>query len=249
MKIGAPGQFRTRFVAQAIAVVAVAFAVKVWYSLSNVNDLWWILTPTTFVVELVTGEEFWFESYSGYMSTDHSFLIADSCSGVNFLIMAFLTLGLMTLRWALTDKVNWFFIPAALAAAYLSTIVANTVRITVALRAHRMSPEMIWINPEQIHLIEGIFIYFGFLMFLFIIAEQIDRARTPRTDRQNSSTLRSLIPLSIYWAVAIGIPIVNGAHRQGVAFWEHSLFVVLTPVTLILPVVIIRWLTRRRYAA
>jgi hypothetical protein len=111
-----------------------------------------------------------------------------------------------------------------------------------------MSPEVIWINPEQLHLVEGIFIYFGFLMFLFIIAEQIDRSRLPRTDRRSGSMLRSLIPISIYWAIALGIPILNGAHRQGVAFWEHSLFVVLTPVALISPVVVVQWLTRRRYA-
>lgn len=249
MMIDFQRQFRTRFVVQAIAIVAVAFAIKLRYSLSNVNDLWWVLAPTTFVVELVTGEEFWFESYSGYMSTDHSFLIADSCSGVNFLIMAFLVLGLMTIRRALTDKVNWIFIPAALAAAYLSTIVANTVRISTALRLHRMSPEMVWINPEQLHLVEGIFIYFGFLMFLFIVAEQVEIARSPRNDRRHSSILRSLIPLSIYWAIALGIPILNGAYRQGTAFWEHSLFVLLTPAILILPLVTIQWFTRRRYAA
>jgi exosortase K len=247
MKIDIQRQFRTRFIVQAIAVVAVACTIKLWYSLSNVNDLWWILTPTTFVVELLTGEEFWFESYAGYMSTDHSFLIADSCSGVNFLIMAFLMLGLMQVRRAMSGSVSWMFIPAVLAAAYFSTIVANTVRITAALRAHRMSPEMIWINPEQLHLIEGIFIYFGFLLFLFIVAEQIENARSPRTDRRQGSMLRSLIPLSIYWAIALGIPLLNGAHRQGVAFWEHSLFVVLTPAIIILPVVIIQRMLRRRY--
>jgi exosortase K len=240
-------QFRTRFVVQAIAVIAVAFTIKLWYSLSNVNDLWWILAPTTFVVELLTGEEFWFESYAGYMSTDHSFLIADSCSGVNFLIMAFLTLGLMKIRRALSANVSWIFIPVAMIAAYLSTIIANTVRISAALRMHRMSPEMTWINPEQLHLLEGITIYFGFLMLLFIVAEQIEKSRSPRTDRRHSSILRSLIPLSIYWLVTLGIPILNGAYRQGVAFWEHSLFVLLTPAILILPLVAVQWFARRRY--
>jgi len=234
-------QIKPRLIAQAAVVFAIAFAMKLYYSSSNVNDLGWILAPTTFLVELITGEQFWFESYAGYMNSDHSFLIADSCSGVNFLIMAFLVLCIMRLRKGLVTNVGWAFIPAAIAAAYVSTIAANTVRITVAMRLHRMSPDMIWINPEQLHRVEGIFIYFGFLMFLFTFAESLEDAGPRR-----NLLRQSLIPLSIYWFITLGIPIINGAYRQGANFWEHSIFVLLTPTILILPLVAIRAIRRRR---
>ena len=244
MKIDVLQKLNRRVVAQAIVVLTLAFAMKLFYSTSSVDDLRWILAPTTFLVELITRETFWFESHAGYMSADHSFLIADSCSGVNFLIMAFLMLCLLKLRKALKTDVSWGFIPTVMVAAYVSTIIANTVRITVAMRLHRMSPEMIWINPEQLHRLEGIFIYFGFLLFLFMFAESLED--DGRRNVRRSLLRQSLIPLSIYWFTTLGIPILNGAYRQGVSFWEHSAFVLLTPTILILPLVAIRALVRRR---
>ncbi|MDI1242455.1 MAG: exosortase K, partial [bacterium] len=187
----------------------------------------------------ITRETFWFESHAGYMSADHSFLIADSCSGVNFMIMAFLMLCFLKLRKALKTDVSWAFIPAVILAAYGSTLIANTVRITLAIRMHRMSPEMIWINPDQLHRLEGIFIYFGFLLFFYTLAAGLEDAGNVRRGRL--SVLRnSLIPLSIYWVTTLGIPLANGAYQQGVSFWEHAAFVILTPLILLLPLLAIR---------
>ena len=235
---------RRRVIAQAIVVLSLAFAMKLFYSTSGVDDLRWILAPTTALVELITRETFWFESLAGYMNADHSFLIADSCSGVNFMIMAFLMLCFLKLRNGIKTDVSWAFIPAVILTAYVSTIIANTVRITVAMRLHRMSPEMIWINPEQLHRLEGIFIYFGFLLFLFTFAESLEDDGRGRFRR--SLLRQSLIPLSIYWFTTLGFPILNGAYRQGVSFWEHSAFVLLTPMILLLPLLAIRALVRRR---
>jgi exosortase K len=247
MKIAGLQKLNRRVVAQGFVAAAIAFAMKLFYSTSSVDDLRWILAPTTLLVELVTREKFRFESHAGYMSADHSFLIADSCSGVNFLIMAFLMLCVMKLRKALTTNVSWGFIPTVILAAYFSTIIANTVRIVVAMRLHRMSPEMIWINPEQLHRLEGIFIYFGFLLFLYTSAESLED--DGRGHVRQSLLRQSLIPLSVYWFTTLGIPIINGAYRQGGSFWEHSAFVLLTPTILVLPLLAVRAITRRRRSA
>lgn len=232
---------RTRII-QTLVVLLIAFAIKWFYSTASVNELRWILAPTATVVEWVTGESFQFESYAGYMSSDHSFLIAPSCSGVNFLIAAFLMLILVRL-WK--GKVSRTIIPFAAIAAYLTTIVANTVRISVALRLHRMDRETVWINPDQLHRFEGIFIYFGFLLLLFVLSEAATSEPTPRS---MASTLlrRSWLPLLIYWTTTLGVPLVNGAHRQGTDFWEHALFVLLTPLILILPLAAFHLMTDRR---
>jgi exosortase K len=249
MKFGTLQNLNRQVVAQATVVLSLAFAMKLFYSTSSVDDLRWILAPTTLLVELITRERFWFESHAGYMSADHSFLIADSCSGVNFMIMAFLMLCFLKLRKGLRTEVTWTFIPAVILAAYVSTIIANTVRITVAMRLHRMSPEMIWINPEQLHRLEGIFIYFGFLLFLFTFAESLEDVANNRASMRRSLLRQTLIPLSIYWFTTLGIPILNGAYRQGVSFWEHSAFVLLTPIILLLPLLAIRAIAQHRRSA
>ena len=87
---------------QLAAVVLVAAAAKLFYSNASADDLRWILAPTALLVELAGGEAFHFESHAGYINIDHSFLIAGACSGMNFLITAFVMLSAMIPRGATT---------------------------------------------------------------------------------------------------------------------------------------------------
>jgi exosortase K len=220
--------------AQLFVVLLCAATLKLYYSTASPNQLRWILAPTTVLVELVSARSFEFESYAGYISSDRTFLIAASCAGVNFLITSFLMLALRKLWRDRTQNLAWRFIPMAAIFAYLTTLVANTVRISIALQLQRMRVETTWLNQDQLHRVEGIFIYFGFLLLLFVISE--------RMNSEDRSTLwrLSLFPLSIYYATALGIPLANGAYRQGTDFWKHSLFVLLTPLLPILVLAIFR---------
>jgi len=220
--------------AQLFVVLAVAFGLKSYYATASPDQLRWILAPTTFLVELVSGMGFDFESHAGYLSEDRTFLIAGSCAGVNFLITAFLMLSLRRLwsNWSNpTTKREWLFVPVAALAAYGATLMANTVRICVALQMRQMSFRVNGLNANDLHRLEGIFVYFGFLLLLFVITERW-------RDQSGSNLLRqSLFPLVIYYLTTLGIPLANVVYHRGNVsgeFWEHSLFVLLTPLPLIL---------------
>jgi len=233
-------------VLQLAAVIAVAGGLKLFYSTASVDDLRWVLAPTASLVELVTGETFTFESHAGYMIGDRSFLIAAVCSGINFLIAAFLMLSLRRLWRGWWQPVNLALLPASLAVAYLTTIVANAVRIVGAIYLHRMDPDLVWVNPDQAHRLEGIFVYFGFLLLLFVFSDRFDEGDSPGR-AQNFFDLRRLtLPLVIYWVTTLGIPLANGAYRQGASFWEHAAFVFLTPLVLMLPLAVINGLRCNR---
>jgi exosortase K len=254
--------------AQLVVVLLCALTLKLYYSTASANQLRWILAPTTVLVELVSGTPFEFESHAGYISSDRSFVIAASCAGVNFLITSFLMLSLRKL-WRDRSRnpsqnqshnpshnVAWRFIPAAALFSYLATIVANTVRISTALRLHRMPLELSWLSPNQLHRFEGIFIYFGFLLLLFMVSEKVSsenasglrsHAGCPREDP--GLFRQSFFPLLMYYATTLGIPLANGAYRPGIAatdFWEHSVFVLLTPLLLILPLAMFRFYKDQR---
>lgn len=224
-------------VAQLIVVLACALALKQYYSTATADHLRWILAPTTVCVELVSGASFEFESGAGYMSSDQSFLIASSCAGVNFLITAFLLLSIRRLLHDPSKSIKWGFIPAAAVIAYLATIIANTARIAIALRSNGIDGG--WLTPSQLHRIEGIFIYFGFLLLLFVISESTTTNDTSRFFKN------CLFPLVVYYATTFGMPIANGAYRQGTRFWEHSLIVLLIPLVMILPVVLFHFCRSR----
>jgi hypothetical protein len=247
--------------AQLFVVLLSAMVLKLYYSTASPNQLRWILAPTTTLVELITGRQFEFESHAGYLSNDRTYLIAASCAGVNFLITAFLMLALRKLwrdcrgvpRWApvANDPENmthaneysrgahggtplqtkWRVIPALALLAYLATIVTNTVRISIALWLQRNPLEVSWLTPNQLHRLEGIVVYFGFLLLLFIISEKV-------SSEKPANLLRlSFFPLMIYYAMMLGVPLANGIHRGGIAsteFWEHLLFVLVIPLPLIL---------------
>ena len=226
---------------QSCVAILLAVGLKAFYSAASVNDLRWILAPTTFLVEIVTGERFHFESYEGYMNSDFSFLIADSCSGMNFLIAALLMISLLLIWHRESDSTSWRSIPFALIVAYVFTLAANTVRISIALKLHRMEAPSIWLNPEQLHRFQGIFIYFGFLALIFILFDRI------RHQESRKSLLRYSIPLLIYWIVTLGVPLLNGAYNAGIVdLREHFLFVLAMPVLIIMPLIVFETFRRMR---
>jgi exosortase K len=210
---------RTIWSAQLIVVLLCALALKSYYSTATADELRWILAPTTVLVSLLSGKSFEFESLTGYMSSDHMFVIAAPCAGVNFLITSFVMLSLRQLWRNRFQSVSWRFIPVAAVLAYASTLVANTMRIWIALHPVKVS----WLTANQVHRLEGIVVYFGFLLLLFMLTER------------NVSVKRFLFPLLIYYAMTLGIPLANGSWQQGTAFWEHFAFVLVLPLILMLP--------------
>jgi hypothetical protein len=260
--------------AQLAVILLCALALKLYYSTASPDQLRWILAPTTFLVELVSGRSFEFESNAGYLSSDRTFLIAASCAGVNFLITSFLMLSLRKL-WGgrLQDQADnrsgnlssnlsghraWRFIPVAAVFAYLAMLVANAVRISIALQMQRTPVEIGRLSPNQLHRFEGIFIYFGFLLLLFVLSEKWNPQSASNLSTHGRSGLlrRSLFPLLIYYITTLGIPLANSAYHERIAatdFWEHSVYVLLTPLLLILPLVTFRsllaqpWRGRLRY--
>lgn len=209
---------------QLAMVMLCALALKQYYSTATANELRWILAPTTFIVELLSGRSFQFESYTGYMSSDNTFVIAVPCAGVNFLITAFVMLALRRLWKLRFDAVSWRFLPVSIAIAYVTTVIANAIRICVALEIQRRSFEVSGLDANQLHRVEGIIVYFGFLMLLFVVMER----------------RLLMFPVVIYYVMTLGVPLINGAfHRAG--FWEHFGFVMVLPLVVMLPVLIVRY--------
>jgi hypothetical protein len=99
------------------------------------------------------------------------------------------------------------------------------------------SPKVSWLNANQLHRLEGVFVYFGFLLLLFVIGEKtIFRtvSQGQRSSRRPSTVFRhAVFPLLIYYVTTLGLPLLNGAWRQA-GFLEHSLCVLLTPLVVVL---------------
>jgi exosortase K len=193
---------KAKHLAQLTVILFCGAGLKYFYSTASVNQLRWILAPTTALVELISGQRFQFESYAGYINTEHSFLIAASCAGVNFLITAFLMLALGHLWRNRSQSLSWKFIPYAGLIAYLATLLANTVRITTALQLRAMRIESGLFSPGQLHRFEGIFVYFGFLLLLYVVSDFLCNATPPASDEAGLERKRLACNT---WARALGM--------------------------------------------
>lgn len=250
MKHNLTGKLSGKHWVQLVVVLLCAGLVKFYYSTASVNQLRWILTPTKVLVEFFTGKSFVFESYTGYMSSDHTFVIAASCAGVNFLITAFLMLSLRKIWRGRARRSSWSSIANTAAIAYLVTLIANTARISLAVLLLKR-PLDIGLSPDQLHRFEGVFVYFAMLLLLFLISERLsDRAGDKLwsfdgVPNRFRLLRRSFFPLLVYYAVTLGIPIANGAYKQGSNFTEHAVFVLVIPLLLLLPVMMLQFVKTR----
>lgn len=225
--------------AQLALVGLCALALKSYYSTATADQLRWILAPTTKLVELLSGRRFEFESYAGYMTSDRTFVIAVPCAGVNFLITAFLMLALRRLWRERFQAINWRYVPFAAVLAYAATLIANTTRIWFALELRARAVNFSGLTHNQLHRLEGILVYFGFLLLLFLLTEKLESAKPLRLTRVLP------FPLLIYYATTLGLPLLNGSFHRS-AFWEHAVFVLLLPLVIVIPAMLFNLATASR---
>lgn len=157
--------------------LALAWALKAFYSRANFEELAWVLSPTRRLVEWLTGEGFEPEAGQGYLSRDRLYLIAPACAGVNFMIVAFVSVACGLVH---TRSTRWgrllLFATSALA-AYGVTLLANAARIAVALRLHVADAGWGPLTPGRLHGAVGVAIYLSFLLALFAGAARVTGAQ------------------------------------------------------------------------
>src|SRR5262249_6655252 len=148
-----------------------------FYSHARFEDLTWILTPTRRLVEALAGAAFEPEAGQGYLSRDRLFQIVPACAGVNFMIVAFVSLvaGLMHTRTTVLARLDLLLLSAL--AAYGVTLVANATRIALDIRLHGAGVALWSLTPEQSRCAAGVAVYLGFLWATFAAGARMTGAR------------------------------------------------------------------------
>jgi exosortase K len=154
---------------RAVVIVAIAlamYALKRHYSTADVEELRWILWPTSTLVALVTGSAFEFERGAGYLSREHFFVIEKSCAGLNFMIAALGMIGFGLSRGAGRARPAAWIVAQSLALSYGAAVLVNALRILVAIGLSSADLASGWWTAPRIHRLEGVAVYFGGLMVL-----------------------------------------------------------------------------------
>ena len=215
-----------------LAVTALAmWGLKHHYATANVDELGWILKPVARLSELVSGARFEWQPGEGYLSRERFFVIAKPCAGLNFMLAALAMLGSLLSQRAISWRASARLTVASVGVCYAATVIANTIRIVVALwlAAHPFTTAF-W-TAARVHRLEGIVVYFGVLLALHLAIGHF--SKTDDATQVGRLPQGTALPLAAYYLVTVVIPLANGSGDTGRAFLEHMSVVVLGPLTLV----------------
>jgi len=242
-----------------MAALVVAVGLKYHYSRAPSDRLAWILSPTAGVVEYMSGMGFEKEHGTGFVSRGNRIIIAPSCAGVNFLIIAFSMAAFSGLHRFRSIGAQAFWLVISAAGAYFLTIAVNAVRIVASIYMATADIYSQWLTPGRLHRIEGVFIYFFALCLFSLTLEKTFRLCTPGPTQKRKKWIQqdsdstgkfhpAVIPLFWYLLVSLGIPLLNRAYRNnGLQFVEHCLVTLAVCMVVFLSVFLIQLYCRRRW--
>lgn len=238
-----------------IAFTAV-FGLKYFYSRAGSSELQWILAPTAWWVGILSGIPFENIPDIGFVNHSLRFIIAPSCSGLQFMSITVAALICTFVHRMKTAKGKLVWTVLCLGFSFLFTVFVNGIRIVFAiylpLYLFKAGVPDGWLTPERLHTAIGVVIYFTSLSAVCRGAEYVSRkaaapsrsAQVP-VDRRNPTdsqspagslrqTLRGFVPpMFWYFSIVLGIPLLNRAYRrEGNQFAEYA--ILLTAICLIL---------------
>lgn len=230
-----------------IPAILAVLAVKVYYRTADSEQLFWILAPTTKWVQILSGISFEKITQVGYVSHEYRFIIAPSCSGVRFLLIAFVMIvfTFVPIVDSMRKKVCWLGFSTIF--SYIATIFVNGIRITVsiylplALAGKKVLPA--WITAEQLHTMIGTAVYFSMLFVIYYLAGKLCKQFFMGIETVQKTTIgRFFIPVFWYFAMVLGIPAIGRLYRgDWSGFWQYTLLV--TGICML--IVLFLWLTVR----
>ena len=186
-----------------LAGALLLLGMKYYYSRGGPDSLSWILAPTARWVSALSGIPFIKVPQTGYVSHSCRFIIAASCSGLQFLMISMTALVFSYIHRMRTikGKIGWMALSAL--ASYLLTIFVNGFRILFSIfipiylgmsgtawtdvsgsawaeTAGASGPAparawSIWLTPKQLHTIIGTAVYFTALFAICQLGEYASR--------------------------------------------------------------------------
>ncbi len=156
-----------------LTAVGLFLLLKFGFTLSDNNDLTFLLKPTDKLVGFLTGSQSVYISESGYFHEQLNIIIDKSCSGFNFWILTFLLFTYLTVQYFDKTLSKIWAIPIALIGAYLLTIFVNTSRIFASIVVQTRTKSIFLNQQHIIHEAIGVITNLTFLILAYILIDKI----------------------------------------------------------------------------
>jgi exosortase K len=201
-------------------VLVAAWLLKRHYSQASAEELRWILAPTTWLTSLLVSGDFEFRPGDGYLSREQSILISPACAGVNFLIVALLSLvlGFSARFGSGRQRLQWLL--SSFGLAYVATLLVNALRIWLSVLVAHLAARATGLTFQTIHRLLGVCIYLAGLLCLCLTVQLwlSSRGRSP----SNMAPLAWAV--GCYAGVTLVVPLAGGAAHNP-DYWSHAALV------------------------
>ena len=222
-------RFKLNRIVMMIVCLVIAWSLKYHYSHSSSDDLRWILMPTAYLVELTGDMTFEREINTGYADQENGIIIAPSCSGVNFMIIAFCLSAYVGLKSIKTTPMQLAWIVASIISSYIYTLFVNVFRINLSIYSIKTEFLQSWFSAETVHLLEGVLVYFIFLLIYNYLLNRIINPVLYLKPEENRSLIRILVlPSLFYLSFTLLLPVLNhGGFPPNNGFFKYAFIVLL----------------------
>ena len=150
-------------------VIGLAIALKLFYRQASVDELRFLLAPTSVLVAFFTDIPFDFVAGKGYFNRFHEILIDKSCAGMTFWVIA-MTLAVVTsIKYypRFIDKIIVFVLMIGL--SFILTAITNSFRITISIFLLKLKIFFPFLGTDWWHTVEGSFVYLAMLIGFYSI--------------------------------------------------------------------------------
>lgn len=161
-----------------ILTIGIVFILRYFSKTTDSDVINWMLAPTVRWVSILSGISFEYLPHQGYASHSYYFLVAPSCSGIRFMMIAILMLTFSSLHRFEKKRSGYLWFGFSIIFSYIATVLVNGIRIIasiylpILLKMAELTSG--WLTPDRLHTLIGTVVYFSSLCILYLLT-----TRTP----------------------------------------------------------------------
>lgn len=210
----------------------ILLGIKYFYSKASSTELDFILAPTARWVTLISGIGFTKQADVGYINHSIRFIIAPSCSGVQFMLITFATLFFPFVHRTNSLRGGVCWLAGSFVFSYPFMVFVNGFRIMFAiyipLYFDKWNIYANWLTHERLHTIIGTVVYVASLLAVYQLAGLVSKLKENTSPELLSKFLinnfqgklfikmvyRFVPPMLCYFSITLVIPFLHNARQN-----------------------------------
>lgn len=227
-----------------LLAIIIIFILRYFSKATDSDVINWMLAPTVRWVSVLGGITFEYLPHQGYASHAYYFLVAPSCAGIRFMMIAFLMLIFSFLYRIEKKRSGYLWFCFSIAFSYIATILVNGIRIIASIKLPLLLKRAGllggFLTPDRLHTLIGTAVYFSSLCILYLLVSSVCKRWFLRGDTETSPApssaesigtckvppRRLFVPIFWYLLTVLVLPFCKRIlSNDWEGFWQYALLV------------------------